>query len=616
MEGKHTHLKTFSAIVLTLGLLAVSGFAQPAITGVQNAASNALTPLPNSSIALGSYFAVYGTGFGPSTPALWNPYPLPTSLGGTSASVAVPAGGTPVAAYIEFAANFGTYSQINAVLPSNTPTGPGTVTITYNGATSATFPVTVVTSSFGTFSLNEAGTGPGIITDVNYNVLTPFHTAKPGDYVILWGTGLGPAPDVSTEATAPPTTVDFCPAVATCPTVWVAGQSANIYYAGRSSYTAEDQIIFQVPPGVQGCYVQVALQTGSVIGNFTSMTVDPNGATCQDADGVNYNDIASTVSSNGKANVGALSLLSNYLNLDLTAIGIGTVEWDNDTVSGEIATFTTGQLGTFQGFALAPSVNNCTVSPFLAYPPPTDPVLSQLAYLDAGAALSIQGPSGSPQPVTKNTNGKGYSGLVGGSSIKNLLLGQGIDPFFLNSTGWGSSSWTYGIVPGTFTVTGPGGANVGALSASITVPSSVQQFNWTNEASVTGSPIPRNTPLTITWSGGDPEGFVDITAVSSTLQSGLTPSATTPGILVECIAPASTGSFAIPTYVLESLPSTAGSAASIPPGELLVGPASVTCGSSSANDSAACASAVKPPSGLDALYVFYHFIAGQNVTWQ
>jgi hypothetical protein len=157
-------------------------------------------------------------------------------------------------------------------------------------------------------------------------------------------------------------------------------------------------------------------------------------------------------------------------------------------------------------------------------------------------------------------------------------------------------------------VTGPGGSAVGAFSAPITVSSAAASFQWTNQASVVGTPssplpIARNQPLTITWTGGDPNGFVDITAIASTLQSGTVPSTTTPGALVECIAPASAGTFTVPAYVLESLPSTVNSTALVPPGELLVGPAS---GGVSAT----------APTGLDALYIFYHFIQGVNVSWQ
>jgi uncharacterized protein (TIGR03437 family) len=615
----YTHVKTLFALVLVLGLLAGSGLAQPTITQIQNSASNAVNPvagtatgsclcsaLPNSAIAQGSFFSIYGTGIGPSAFQFWNPYPLPTSLGGVTINIAVPAGATPVAAYPEFVSS----GQINAVLASTTPVGTGTVTVTYNGATSAAFPITVVAMSFGTFSQNEAGTGPGSMTNAVSNVLvTPFSTIAPGDYVTIWGTGLGPAPNLSTEGSAPPPQTNLCTSQASCPvTVWVGGVQATVTYAGRSGYTAEDQIDFIVPNSavVQGCYVQVAVQTGSIIGNFTSLAVDPTGPTCQDDDGINYGDLASVVTSKGQANVGSISLLSNYLNLSIAALD-ATLQWDNDTVSGEIGTLSQGVLSESQGFTLVPSVNNCTVDPFLRYPPPLDPSLGAVTYLDAGAQLSIQGPTGTI--AVPKTNGKGYGPtLVGGSTIEQLITETTPPaPFFLTSSN--------AITPTTFTVTGPGGANVGVFSAPIAVTSAAAAFKWTNQATVTASAIPRNAPLTITWTGGDPNGFVDITAVSSTLLSGEAPSANTPGVLVECIAPASAGTFTIPTYVLESLPSTVNSTALVPPGELLVGPASVACSSTIAT-STTCPADLTLPSGLDALYIFYHFIQGQNVNWQ
>jgi uncharacterized protein (TIGR03437 family) len=604
-KGKNTHVKTFFAIVLTLGLLAATGFAQPTVTLIVNAASSSRSPLPNSSIAQGSYFTIYGNNFGPAssvcsaTPAscYWSPYPLPTTIEGTSASVTV--GTTVVPVYMEFAEQLNGYSQINAVLPSNTPTGTGTLAVTYNGTASATSPITVVASSFGTFAWDEAGSGPGIFTNaVSNQLLTPFASVKPGDYVTIWGTGLGPAPNVSTEATKAPTPTNLCGSGATCPvTVWVGGQQATVTYAGRSGFTAEDQIDFVVPASAQGCYVQVAVEIDSVVGNFTSLPVDPNGATCQDDDGINYGDIASVVQSKGQANVGDIIMLSNYLNLSIPLLG--SLQWDNDTVAAGIGTYTTRALESFQGFALAPSVNNCSVTPFLQFPPPVDPAVGLVTFLDAGASLSMQGPNGS-QTLAKGVNG-GYGGVIGGETINELITGcpatstNQCAPFFLSPA--------FAISAGTYTVTSPGTSAVGALSAPITVTPAAAAFKWTNQSTVTAGAIPRDTPLTITWSGGDPNGFVDITAIASTLASGLEPSATTPGILVECIAKASDGTFTIPIYVLQSLPSTVNSTATVPPGELLVGPVS---------------GAVKatPPAGLDALYIVYHYIQGQNVSWQ
>ena len=456
-------MKTLFALIAIFSLSGTTGFAQPTVAQISNAASQSLSvpapnaavngwnTLPNGSIAQGSYFTIYGNGFGGDASVcgasfqscIWSPYPLPTQIQGASVSVTV-GQNAPVAAYLEFAAQLNGFSQINAVLPSTTPVGAGTLTVTYNGQTSAAVPVNVVASSFGAFTLNEAGTGPGIITDANYVVVTPFHTVTPGQAVILWGTGLGPAPDPATEASA-------APCLAGCDlrgpnlsvTVWVGNQQvqpANLIYAGRApGFTAEDELVFYVPTNVTtGCHVGVAVQSGppngtQITSNITTMAVDPNAAPCRDADGVNMNDIASLVQSNGSANVAAIGLLSNFWNID---VGSGIfVQWDNDTVDGQIGTFDTSALQSFRGFTRVPSVNSCTAVPYLGYPPPADPGLRYVKYLDAGPALSIQGPVGT-QPVPKNTNGNGYDGLVGGATTANggILEQQGEAPFYWNST--------------------------------------------------------------------------------------------------------------------------------------------------------------------------------------
>src|ERR1039457_3466805 len=106
MGGTQNHVKTLFAIVLTLGLLATAGFAAPAVTQVSNAASQALPPLQNSSIAQGSYFSIFGTGLGVEistcgtnyTNCIWHPCLLLPTYGGTSVNVTV--GTTTLPAYI------------------------------------------------------------------------------------------------------------------------------------------------------------------------------------------------------------------------------------------------------------------------------------------------------------------------------------------------------------------------------------------------------------------------------------------------------------------------------------------------------------------------------------
>jgi len=521
-----------------------------------------------------------------------------------------------VPAYIEFAAQFNGYSQINAILPSSTPVGSGTLTVSYNNQASAPAPITVVPSSFGTFTVNEGGDGPGIITDVNYNLITPLYTAKPGQALILWGTGLGPAPDPATEGSAGP-----CPSGCDLRgpnlsvAVWVGDQQASIYYAGRApGFTGEDQIVFYVPDNVTtGCYVGVAIQSGppngpQITSNFTTMAVDANAAPCRDADGVNMNDIASLVSSNGSANVAAIGLLSNFWNINLNG---GTfIQWDNDVVDGQIGTYDTAALRSFRGFTRLPSLNSCTATPFLGYPPPADYGLGYVTYLDAGPALSIQGPIGT-QPVAKNSNGDGYDGLVGGATTANggLVALAGEAPFYWNSTPNGDGTFNVtGIASGTYTVTGPGGANVNAITGTIDISSAAAGFVWTNAStfdSQTATPvIDRGTPLSISWTGGDSDGFVDITLLGSTVQNEL-PSTTNPepGMYVECIVNASAGSFNVPAYVLQALPANTPSLSAVP-GIVLVGPAGTV-------------SKLNPaPTGLDAAYLYYRIISGYSVQWQ
>jgi hypothetical protein len=285
-------------------------------------------------------------------------------------------------------------TQINAVLPSGTPTGTGTLTVTYNGATSATFPITVVTSSFGTFAFNEVGSGPGIFTNaVNYQLLTPFNTVKPGGYVTIWGTGLGPAPDISTEATAAPPLTNLCPTASSCPvTVWVGGQQATVLYAGRSGFTAEDQIDFQCrraskavtcrwpwrSPGLRGRQLHQPAR-GSHRRRLARMPTASITPTSHPL-----------VQSKGHANIGDMILLSNYLELVDTDIGHQPLNSTTTRVR-RARHLHLGALDAFEGLTLVPSVNNCTVSPFLQFPPPSDPALAGLPFLNAGTSLKYTG---------------------------------------------------------------------------------------------------------------------------------------------------------------------------------------------------------------------------------
>lgn len=378
------------------------------------------------------------------------------------------------------------------MLPSSTPAGAGTVVITQNGIPSAPFPITVVSSSPGTFSLNGSGTGPGtlfnVASDGSLTQNSVFNAATPGQTITLYATGLGPA-NPAQEGDHPLAQKDVRNSNFLVD-VWVGNLQETVQYAGRSSYTAEDLINFVVPAGLSGCYNDVAVYAGppgnQTVSNFTTLAVAAGGETCSDADGINMADLQPAIASKGSANVGAIGMFSDYLNL--TIASVINLLWDDDTVNGEIATLTTQQLNASLGFMQVPSVNSCAVIPFLGFSSQVlpDPVLNgvfgPVAWLDAGPNLTIDGPNGT-KPVPQNASGQGYGALVGGATVEQLLTGSGLPPFFLDPS--------FAILPGIFTVAGPGGPNVGAFSADSTVSSAAATLSWTNQRSVTSGPIPR-----------------------------------------------------------------------------------------------------------------------------
>src|SRR3954449_1153425 len=68
---------------------ATASAAPPQIGSILNAASYTRTGLPNSGIAPGSLFVVFGTELGPAVLQQANGFPLPPALGGTSVRITV-----------------------------------------------------------------------------------------------------------------------------------------------------------------------------------------------------------------------------------------------------------------------------------------------------------------------------------------------------------------------------------------------------------------------------------------------------------------------------------------------------------------------------------------------
>jgi uncharacterized protein (TIGR03437 family) len=495
----------------------------PMISAIENAATNIPPGLPNAAIAQGALFVVKGKNLGPASVVVATTFPLSTSIGGTSMQVTV--GGTTVNAIMYYALA----TQIAAILPSKIPVGTGTLTVTYNGLVSATAPIVVVANNIGVFTLNTTGSGDAVATlPATKTVVSPGNAPYPGEIVTLWATGLGAVPG---DESQPAQQADL----ANIPLkVFIGGQPANVLFRGRNACcSGVDTIYVTVPAGLTGCANSVIMQIGNLVSNATSIPIGTNGRNCvpiapnQTGGGLGV----------GTHSFGGLSLVRQ--STIIAAIGpVPAQSIKMDLVGGAFEKVTLGNPS--QGSEIdVVSYGSCVVTTRVSGQPATPSNLSA-QFLDAGT-ITVSGPgiTGTRQ-LAKST--------PGGTLIYGLQL----------------DNTATTLQAGTYNFTGAGGPDVGPFTASYTLP---PVFNWTNQSSLTT--IVRANGATVTWTGGDPAGYVTMSG-SSTL-SGAT-AANTATVSFTCTARVTDGSFTIPPVVLLALPPTtaAPGASFAVPGTLVV----------------------------------------------
>ena len=455
--------------LMTAVVFAGVAYAQPTIDtgGITNAASYSAPELPNGALARGGMIVIKGNNLGPTPLQIINSFPLPLSLAGTSIKATV--GGTTVDLYMIYTST----RQLAAILPSQTPEGTGTLTVTYNGQASAATSIRVVRSAFGIFSLNQAGSGPGVFQNANSGTDQPVNTltvgARPGQLVIIWGTGLGPVTGNEAAGARPGDLTDVPVEV------YVGGRRADVTYRGRSGCCAGiDQIVFTVPQGVEGCYVPVVVKTGDVVSNFVTLTVSPRAGTCTDLTGSGSQ--LETAQRNGNLRSGGITLVRTVTKISVPQLG--SIETKADAGAASFNRFNFDDVLRAQGLSgggfTSTVLGSCTV--FTARGSSQGPVdVVRPVDLDAGPVININGPKGVKQ-LTKTQGGGGYSATFssGTPSIPGLPGGTPAADY---------------LEPGTYRIdngSGGSGANaVGAFNVSITIP---QLLNWTNMDAIETSP--------------------------------------------------------------------------------------------------------------------------------
>jgi uncharacterized protein (TIGR03437 family) len=167
---------------------------------------------------------------------------LPTTLNGVSVTI----GGKP--AYVYYVSP----SQLNVLAPQDLPAGPVTVTVTTPGGGFTSF--TTTASQYGP-AFFPWPSSQVVATRQDYSFAakqgtfagTPTVAAKPGEVIILWGTGFGPTIPVAPDGVAVPS--DRAYSTATQPAITINNTSATVYGAALT-------------PGAVGLY-QIAIQVPS-----------------------------------------------------------------------------------------------------------------------------------------------------------------------------------------------------------------------------------------------------------------------------------------------------------------------------------------------------------------
>jgi uncharacterized protein (TIGR03437 family) len=508
------------------------------VNAVVNAASGLVQGLPNSGIAQGAIFLVTGTNLGPSTLATASSPFQSTSLGGTSVSVTV--GSTTVNALMYYTSA----AQVAALLPSSTPTGSGTLTLTYNGNPSSAVSVSIVENNLGIFTLSQNGQGVAIVTYPSYSLVSaipgtgslagcsanqvcPYTyggAANPGDTLILWATGLGPVSGSDASGAGLGQPVPIPPS--TPLTLWVGGVAATVTYAGRSGCCiGEDQIAFTVPAGVPtGCAVPLAVQIGTEVSNYAAIPIANGSRSCtmQNA-AFSAAAVQALTTGTGPVTYASLSLgreIGMETSSGTTYEDVGVGEFAQISISPDNQPTVLSSLDT-------PPFGTCTTSNGNAS---SQPLFSVVTGIDAGA-ITVNAPPPDFPVIMKEQKGTGQA-----TSYSAIFSPTGV--YFSG---------------GAYTIVAAGGADVSKFTLPFTItqtpswPSSDQSRIYNN-----GNGVTRSSGVTVNWTGGSPAYWVVISgsafaAAPDVLDGSVSAS-------FSCWVPSIANTFNVPASVLLTLP--------------------------------------------------------------
>jgi len=214
-------------------------------------------------LAPGSIVTIFGVGLSASSNAQAVVFPLPTELGGT----VVQLNGASVAML------FASASQLNLQIPFEiTAGGFASGTVQADGIRGGTFSFSVSQFSPGLFSMTGDGRGPGAILHADFRLVNAQNPARPGEAVLIFGTGLGAVdtpPPLGRPAPSQPLSV-----TTTTPTVTIGARDGRVLFSGLApGFAGLYQVNVTVPADLPAGEHPVVLTIGGASSNTVTISV-------------------------------------------------------------------------------------------------------------------------------------------------------------------------------------------------------------------------------------------------------------------------------------------------------------------------------------------------------
>ncbi len=422
----------------------------------------------------GSIVSVFGTNLAAAA-ATAQAVPLPRQFGGTTVTW------NGAAAPLFYVSP----TQINLQVPPQADQAPGKanaadVVVSTASGISAPFDASIAVPSAwyaaGVFTMDASGCGQGallnVASDGSVSVNSAKNSASPGDWISVYGTGIWVDALFPDGAATPLTPLAEAETVEGAEFDFQGLESAvSAEWTGLApGYVGLDQSNVQIPAAVrEGCAVPLQIEYGGpsqAVSQPVTIAIRHGGGPCVDPPVSGY---------------GQITWQKTVNTSDLSEVS----EADTVTISLQAAPGKQAPATPVYTDGCPPSSNVCdaTLPSSLTL---FGPACAVPGYRSLGAGtVTIRGPGRGPLPVPAVPY---QQGQLGGLSAYQATLPAGA------------------IQAGDFTVTASGGTDVGAFQAPVQIGADIQIQTALAGLAVFAS----CTPLTINWTGGDPNSWVTV----------------------------------------------------------------------------------------------------------